>query len=145
MNKSKYVFPQSALILLYYSLIFPDINFCIPARGTNTKRVFKLQKNVKIVSSPLTSKDSILWRAYVTERVVSSHSYHHPHEVLLAQFSRYVAKNPSHFFFIGTVYQVSENMRSCGGVCDVLCQCWFNVGPPSSTLVQHLTSILHTW
>ena len=44
MNKLKYLFPQSALILLYYSLILPHINYCILAWGTNTKRVFKLQK-----------------------------------------------------------------------------------------------------
>ena len=50
MNKLKYVFPQSALILLYYSLILPHINYCILAWGTNTKRVFKLQKRaVRII------------------------------------------------------------------------------------------------
>ena len=51
MNNFKYVFPQSALILLYYSLIFPQINYCILAWGTNTKRVFKLQKHaVRIIT-----------------------------------------------------------------------------------------------
>ena len=51
MNKLKYVFPQSALILLYYSLILPHINYCILAWGTNTKRVFKIQKRaVRIIT-----------------------------------------------------------------------------------------------
>ena len=45
------VFPQSAIILLYYSLILPHINYCILAWGTNTKRVFKLQKRaVRIIT-----------------------------------------------------------------------------------------------
>ena len=49
MKKLKYVFPQSALILL--SLILPHINYCILAWGTNTKRVFKLQKRaVRIIT-----------------------------------------------------------------------------------------------
>ena len=50
-NKLKYVFPQSALILHFYSLILPHINYCILAWGTNTKRVFKLQKRaVRIIT-----------------------------------------------------------------------------------------------
>ena len=50
-NELKYVFPQSALVLLYYSLILPHINYCILAWGTNTKRVFKLQKRaVRIIT-----------------------------------------------------------------------------------------------
>ena len=50
-NKLKYVFPQSALILLYYSSILPHINYCILAWGTNTKGVFKLQKRaVRIIT-----------------------------------------------------------------------------------------------
>ena len=51
MNKLKYVFPQSASILLYYSLILPHINYCILAWGTNKKRVFKLQNRaVRIIT-----------------------------------------------------------------------------------------------
>ena len=51
MNKLKYVFPQSALILLYYSLILPHINYCILACGTYTKGVFKLEKRaVRIIT-----------------------------------------------------------------------------------------------
>ena len=50
-NKLKYVFLQSELILLYYSFILPHINYCILAWGTNTKRVFKLQKRAVITRS----------------------------------------------------------------------------------------------
>ena len=51
MNKLKYVLPQIALILLYYSLLLPHINYCILAWATNTKRVFKIQKRaVRIIT-----------------------------------------------------------------------------------------------
>ena len=62
MNRLKYVFPQSALILLYYSLILPHINYFILAWGTNTKRVFKLQKHavrIKTRSHYLSHTDPI--------------------------------------------------------------------------------------
>ena len=79
--------------------------------------------NEQNVSSPLSRKDSTLWGASVTEkcsasyrrgsnsessvwRAVSSHSSHHPREVLLAQFSLYVHKGglkPHSFHFMPIV------------------------------------------
>ena len=46
-------------------------------------------------------------------RTVSSHSSHHPQEVLLAQFSLYVHKGglkPDLFYFMATIYQVENRL-----------------------------------
>ena len=53
---------QSVLILLYYSVILLHIYYCILAWGTNTKRLFKLQKRAVIIitrSPYLSLKDPI--------------------------------------------------------------------------------------
>ena len=88
-------------------------------------------KNNRNISSPVTLNDSILWGASVAEkklacsdsdrqgsnfescvwRAVLSHSFHHPQELLLVQFSRYVHKgglNHHSFHFInGWIYKIN--------------------------------------
>ena len=73
--------------------------------------------------------ESCVWRT------VSSQSSHHPQEVLLAQFSLYVHKGglkPDSFHF--------RRRKGFPSKHKTLSHCWFNVGPPSTTLAQHRTS-----
>ena len=44
MNKVKYILPQHILLMLYNTLILPHLNYCLLTWGTQTTRMFKLQK-----------------------------------------------------------------------------------------------------
>ena len=92
---------------------------------------------------------------------VSSHSSHHPQEVLLAQFSLYVHKgglkpDSFHFNFLWTVetrasykvlyikrnllFRFGEKHLSTLPAKPTLTQCWSTAGSQSATLAQHQTS-----
>ena len=85
--------------------------------------------------------ESCVWRT------VSSHSSHHPQEVLLAQFSLYVHKGglkPDSFHLISLFLYVSCAYILCAlkrhpSKHGAFTQCCFNVGP-ASTLVTNIKS-----
>ena len=86
--------------------------------------------------------ESCVWRT------VSSKSSHHPQEVLLAQFSLYVHKGgliSFHFHRTNLINRII-NLFKCFGRSypskhKTLNQCWANIGPPSTTSVQHRPNI----
>ena len=63
-------------------------------------------------------------------RAVSFHLYHHPRDVLLAQFSLLCAKGglKPHSFL--------QHRNTVTDKHETWSQCWFNIGTPSTTLVQ---------
>ena len=95
---------------------------CLERRRSQARTPLWHSLKKQNVSSPLMHKDPILWGASVTERssdsqglnfefcvrkAVSSHSSHHPEEVLLAPFSLYVHKGglkPHSFHFLSPSY-----------------------------------------
>ena len=51
LNKLKHILPASISIMLYNSLLLPQLNYCILACGHNCKRLIKLQKKaLRIIS-----------------------------------------------------------------------------------------------
>ena len=44
MNKLKHILPQNILLTLYNTLILPHLNYCLLTWGSQTVRIFKLQK-----------------------------------------------------------------------------------------------------
>ena len=76
---------------------------------------------------------------------VSSHSSHHPQDVLLAQFSLYVHKGglkPDSFhFLLGWWVDSWLLATSTPGMCETLGYCWFDAGPTSKTTALYRPSI----
>ena len=51
LNKLKHILPASISLMLYNSLLLPQLNYCILAWGHNCKRLIKLQKKaLRIIS-----------------------------------------------------------------------------------------------
>ena len=52
LNKLKHILPASISLMLYNSLLLPQLNYCILAWGHNCKRLIKLQnKALRIIST----------------------------------------------------------------------------------------------
>ena len=69
LNKLKHILPASISLMLYNSLLLPQLNYCILAWGHNCKRLIKLQKKaLRVISirkynahtDPLFKKNRIL-------------------------------------------------------------------------------------
>ena len=101
-------------------------------------------REVACSASDRSNFESCVWRA------VSSHSSHHPQEVLLAQFSLYVHKSglkPDSFHFIcnSNGYRPSLSTHSytslTGQKSKIITRCWFIVGAALQMMAQSLLNL----